>query len=132
MVPLRIGHPELAARPLLDVAALLLADEHDGAAVELPEAGDHRAVVAEPPVAVQLEPVVEQPLDVIERVRTILVPRELDRAPDLVVGRLLSDPVELPLQAVELPGELRPAEQRHVAEPAQPLAETQLVLTRRH
>ena len=39
-------------------------------------------------VAVQLDPVVEHPLDVVERVRPLLVAGELDRAPDLLVGRL--------------------------------------------
>src|SRR5262249_43314090 len=69
---------------------------------------------------------------VVERVRTLVVPRELDGAPDLLVGRLLADPVELALQAVQLARELRAAEQRHVAQAAQALAEAQLVLTRGH
>jgi hypothetical protein len=38
---------------------------------------------------VELEPVVEDPLDVVERVRALLVPRELDRPPDLLVRRVL-------------------------------------------
>ena len=80
----------------------------------------------------QLEPVVEQPLDVVERVRPLVVARELDLAPDLLVGRLLADPVELPLEPVELAGELRSAEQRHVPQPPEPLAQPQLVLSRRH
>src|SRR5581483_5852506 len=78
-VALRIRHPEAPLRALLDVATLLLADERDRTAVEFAEAGDHRAVVRAAAVAVQLEPVVEQPLDVIERVRALLVARELDR-----------------------------------------------------
>ena len=49
--------------------------EDDGAAVELAEAGDHRAVVAEGTVAVQLEPVLEQPLHVVERVGPIVMAR---------------------------------------------------------
>jgi hypothetical protein len=59
---------------------------------------------------VQLDPVVEQTFDVVERVRTILMTRELDGAPDLLVGRRGLDAVELPLQLFELTGELRAAE----------------------
>ena len=94
----------------MDVAPLLLAHEDDRAAVELAEAGDHRTVVAERPVAVQLEPVVEHPLDVVERVRPVVVTRELDLAPDLLVGGLLADSLDLPLQPLELAGKPRAAE----------------------
>ena len=116
----------------MDVAPLLLADERDRPAVEPSEAGDHRAVVAATAIAVQLEPVVEDALDVVERVRAVGVPRELDRAPDLVAGRLPPDPVELPLEAFELARQLRAAEQRHAAQAAEPLAQPQLMLARRH
>ena len=51
----------------------------DRAAVELPEPGHDRVVVRAAAVAVQLEEVVEDPLDVVERVRPVLVARELDR-----------------------------------------------------
>src|SRR5262249_46906852 len=101
-VALRIRHPELPPRALLDVAPLLLADECDRAAVELAEPGDHCTVVASASVAVQLEPVLEQPLDVVQRVRPLRVARKLDRPPDVVVARLLPDPVELSLKAFEL------------------------------
>ena len=80
-VALGVRHAELALEPLLDVAALLVADERDRAAVELAEAGDDRAVVGAAAVAVQLDPVVEDPSDVVERVRPVGVPGELDRAP---------------------------------------------------
>ncbi len=59
----------------------------------------------------QLEPVVEDPLDVIERVRALLVPGELDALPDLLVGGVLAETLELTLEALELRGELRAAEQ---------------------
>src|SRR5205814_638795 len=97
-VALRVRHPEAALGPLLDVPALLLADERDRPAVELPEPGDHRAVVVGAAVTVQLEPVLEQPFDIVERVRARVVARELDRAPDVLVRRLLLEPVELTLE----------------------------------
>ena len=65
--------PKLRFDPLLDVAALLVTDEGDSPAVELPEPGDDRAVVGARAVAVQLEPVLEDPRDVVERVRPVLV-----------------------------------------------------------
>ncbi len=99
---------------------------------ELAETGDHRAVVAERPVAVQLEPVVEQPLDVVERVRPVVVAGQLDLAPDLFVGGLLADPGDLPLEPLELAGDARAAEQRQVPQPPEPLTQPQLVLSRRH
>jgi hypothetical protein len=66
-----------------------MADERDGSAAERPDARHDRPVVHPAAVAVELEPVVEDPLDVVERVRALLVPRELDRPPDLLVRRVL-------------------------------------------
>ena len=40
--------------------------------------------------------------------------------------------VELPLEAFKLARQLRAAEQRHAAQAAEPLAQPQLVLARRH
>ena len=76
--------------PLLRVAALLVADQHDGATVELADAGDERRVVGAAAVAVQLDEVVDDPRDVVERVRAVVVARELDGAPRLLVGDLRS------------------------------------------
>ena len=59
----------------------------------------------------QLEPVVQDPVDVVERVRPVLVPGQLDLVPDLLVGRLGLDPVELALQPLELAGEARAAQE---------------------
>ena len=105
-IALRIRHPEAALGALLDVAALLLAHERNRPAVELAQSGDHRTVVGAAAGPVQLEPVVEQALDVVEGVRPLLVPRQLDGLPDLLVGRLLAHPVQLALETVELSREL--------------------------
>src|SRR5581483_6368259 len=86
-VALRVGHPELPRVALLRVPALLLADQRDGAPVEPAEAGDERAVIGAAAVAVELDPVVEDPIDVVERVRPVRMACELDRVPDLVLGR---------------------------------------------
>src|SRR5438270_681223 len=55
---------------------------------------------------------------------------ELDAAPDLLIRRLLLEPVELTLQALELAGHARPAQQPRASQLAQPLAQPQLGLTR--
>src|SRR5205085_10972294 len=113
---------ELPARPLRHVAPFLLADEDDRAAVELADAGDHRAVVAAATVPVQLEPVVAELAAVVERVRPVGMARELDRAPDVVAGGLLPDAVELALQPLELARPLSAAEAGVVAAPAPAVA----------
>src|SRR5215204_4130441 len=79
-------------------------------------------------VAVQLEPVVEHPPDVVEGVGALLVPRELDLVPDLLVGRLGLDPVELPLQALELTGEASAAQEVEPTQLAQPVPEPDLCI----
>ncbi len=102
VVALGIRHPELAVEPLLDVASLLVADERDRAAVDLAETGDERAVVRAAAVAVELDPVVDEPLDVVERVRPLGMARELDRAPDRLVARVLLQALELLLEPLRL------------------------------
>ena len=129
-VALRIRHPEVAARALLDVATLLLADDRDRATVEPAEAGDDRGVVGAEAVAVQLEEVVEQALDVVERERALVVSRELDGAPDLLVRLLSRDPVELLLELVDLARDARAPEQARALELAQAVAQPELGLTR--
>ncbi len=128
-VSLRVRHSEVARRALLDVATLLVSDQGDRAPVEAPEPGHDRRVVGASAVAVQLHPVLKQPLHVVERVRTVLVARKLDLRPDLLVGRLGAEVLELALQALELAGELGPPEQAHAAQLAEPLAQPELVLT---
>ena len=92
-----------------------------------PMPADERRVVRERAVAVQLDEVVEDPLDVVERVRPVLVARELDGVPDLVGARLLRDPVDLVLETGQLPRDADPAQKRQLPEPGEPLAEPQLL-----
>ena len=81
-VALRVGHPEVAPDVLLGVGALLLADDDDPPAVEPGEAGDDRGVVAEQPVAVELDEVVGHRRDELERARPVQVAGQLDPRPD--------------------------------------------------
>jgi len=48
---------------------------------------------------------------------------ELYRAPDLLVARLGDDPVELPLQALELAGEPGSSQKRQAPQPVQSVPE---------
>src|SRR2546422_5789215 len=120
-VALGIGHPEVPLRALLDVASFLVADEHDRPTVEAADPADDRRVVRAGPIAVQLDEVIEQPFDIVERVRPLGMAGELDRAPDLLPRRLGLDALEVALQPFELAGDLRSAEEGQAPEPAQPL-----------
>src|SRR5262245_16541147 len=85
------------------------------------KAGDHRRVLSPRAVAVQLDEVVEDPLDVVQRVRTVRVTRELDVLPDLLVARL-RDPLQLLLEARQLARDARAAEEPEPLQPAEPVA----------
>ena len=115
---------------LVGVAAFLVADHHDCPTAESAEAGDDRRVVTVVAVAVQLEPVVDQPLNVVEGVRPVWLPCELDRMPDLLVGGCGDEAVELTLQPLELALETRAAQQRQALQLAQLLPQPELGLTR--
>src|SRR5579884_44170 len=128
LVALGIRHAELAVEALLDVAPLLVADERDGAAVEAAQPRDERAVVGAAPVAVQLDPVVEDARDVVERVRPVGMAGELDRPPDPLVRRVLLQPLQLLLEARRLGVEPCAAQPREARERRQPLPQVDLVL----
>ena len=73
-----------------------MADDRHGATVQAREPADDGGVVRERAVAVQLEEVVEDGRQVVEEVRPLGVPAELDLLP-------LAEPcVELPLESVGL------------------------------
>ena len=109
-------------RALADVTPLLVAHQGNGLAVEAADAGHDRSVVRERAIAVQLDEVVEDSLDVVQRVRPVLMAGKLDGAPDLVRARLLRDPVDLVLETGQLPGNADPAQKREVPEPGKALA----------
>src|SRR5689334_2156364 len=96
------------------------------------EPGDERAVVRAAAVAVQLDPVVKHPLDVVERVRPVRMACELDRPPDLLVGRLRLQPLELPLESFGLTVDARAAQEGQPREPRQALSEVDLVILLAH
>src|SRR5262249_37616151 len=87
----------------LGVAALLVADHHDLAAVEARHPADDRLVVGEGAVAGELDELVEEELHVVEGERARRVPAELDLLPGSELGehfllelaRLLLEPLNL-------------------------------------
>ncbi len=107
-----------------------MADENDGSSVELADPGHDCAIVRPSAIPVELEEIVEDALDVIQRVRTILVPSELDGAPDLLGARLTLQMLELILQPLELAAQLRPSQELHAGELTKPLAQPDLGFAR--
>ena len=85
-VALGVGHAEVAPDVLVRVGALLLADDDDPTPVEARQADDHRRVIAEQAVAVELDEVVGDAVDELERPRPPQVARKLDPRPHRVAG----------------------------------------------
>ena len=103
-LPITLGPrvAEVAEDLLLRVPPFLVADDADRLAAVLGKASDDRVIVREPPVAVQLVPAGEQPLDVVERVRTVWMPRHEDPLPRRQIRvKLGTDLVRPPSQAVD-------------------------------
>ena len=96
-------HAEIAKQLLLRVAALLLADDHDRLTVEPRESADHRLVVGIAAVAVEFNEVGRNCLNIVECVRALGVPGELDTLPTGQVGvNLFAQPVQFLLQRSDL------------------------------
>ena len=76
----------VALLALLDRSPLVLADHEHLLVFEFGEAGDDGAVIAEGSVAVQLDELVEDQFDVIERLRALCVPGDvLDDVPGIEI-----------------------------------------------
>ncbi len=58
-----------------------MSDDRDGLALIVGEAADDRVVVGETAIAVELVEAGEQPLDVVERIRPVWMPRDEDALP---------------------------------------------------
>ena len=112
---------------LAKAAARVVTDEHDRTAAEASEALGDRGVARERSIAAQLDEVVADPLNVVEGVRTVRVPSELDRAPHLLGARLCGDALDLPLETRQLPGDADTAEEREAPELREVLTQTKLL-----
>ena len=116
----------LAVEAILDVATLLMPDQCNRTTFERPEAGDERAVIGAAPVAVQLNPVVEQPLDIVEGVRTIWITGEFDGTPRPILARLLRKLLDLLTQTLGFALHTCAAQKRKIGEPSEPRSEAAL------
>ena len=84
-IALRVGAAEVAGGPLGEVLALLVADEHHLLLAEVAQAGDDRLVVADGPVAVEFEELVEDQVEVVAGLGALGMPRDLDGLPGVEV-----------------------------------------------
>ena len=87
-IPLRVGHPEVASGALVNIAALLMADQGHALAAEAAKTTDKGGVVAEVAVAVKLDEIIKQALYVVQRVGPVLVARQFHSSPYLFLARL--------------------------------------------
>src|SRR5690606_26524989 len=76
-----MGAPEMAGDFLRGVLALAMADDEHAPAAQGAEPGEDRGIIAERAVAMELDEVFDQELDVIARQRAIGMARELDALP---------------------------------------------------
>ena len=106
-VAFRVRHPEVALHVLLGAAPLLVADDHDAPSPEARQPANDGSVVRERAVSVQLLPLLEQVVDVLERVGPVRMARELDLLPRRQIGEeLTGEATSLLFQAAELGLEL--------------------------
>src|SRR4030095_2397897 len=102
-VPLGVRHPEVPGDLLARVAALLMTDDDEPLLLEARETADTRSVVAEEPIAVELDEIVEQELDEVARVGPLGVAGQLRALP----GRQARvGPLAQPRQPLLAPGGL--------------------------
>src|SRR5204863_2085199 len=76
-----MGASEVAHHVFLGIAPLLVSDNDATLAAEHRHSAWHCAIIAKAAVAVQFNPVRKATLDVIERERSLSVPRDLDPLP---------------------------------------------------
>src|SRR6185312_9751260 len=96
-IPLGLRHSEVPLLPLLNVSTLLMAHEHDGHAIEHCRAAHDRAVPVTESIAVELDELLANLLDVIQRVRTAIGSGDKDVLPG---SRSAVHRVNVPLQSL--------------------------------
>ena len=91
-----MGHSIIVLESLFEITTFLLGDQHHLAPVDPSQAGQQGLVVAEGFVAMQLDELVANQLDVIECLRPGLVSGNLDRFPGIqVLVNLAFQPLDL-------------------------------------
>src|SRR5439155_24060646 len=101
---LGVCHGEIAVLLLLGMARLLMANYHDLFAMEARDPANNRWIVGKAAVAVNFAPVGKNPLDVVESVRTLRMPRQFGFLPRRQVGcNPLPQSVDTLMQVPDLP-----------------------------
>src|SRR5690606_31037830 len=72
-----VGHPKVAAHVLLGGAPLLVTKHHHATPVKARDPGDDGWIIFESPITVQLQELIKQETNVVQRVRTRRVARKL-------------------------------------------------------
>src|SRR5215469_8553798 len=80
-IALRMRAAEVAHHVLLGIAPLLMSNKDATLATEHCHSAWHCAIVGKAPIAVQFDPVRKAALNVIERERPLIMPRDLDPLP---------------------------------------------------
>ena len=93
-IPLGMGATIVAGDAFLQVFSFLMANEHDLVFAQLGHASANRPIVAERPVAVQFDKIVEHKLDVVGGHRPLGMPRDLNDLPGLELVVDLSHQVD--------------------------------------
>ena len=108
-IALRMGAAEQALGLFLEVVSFLMADQHDAMVADACEAGADGAVVADGAVAVHFDELVEDHVDVIERLWPFRMARDEDGIPRRQVGVDLAHEVgELTANAADFLGGVSP------------------------
>ena len=104
--PSGCGTAEVAPDVLLGVGALAVPENRHPTTVEGAQTGEHRLVVAEVAVAVELDDVGEERLDVVLGLGSLGVARDLDAVPrrEVLVG-VVAQPLDLLGELLDLGGE---------------------------
>ncbi len=105
-VAFRQGHSPVALEILLEIAAALLADHRHRLAIDEADAADHGRIVGEKPIAVKLDEIVEDGVDVVERRRPLNEPRQFHLRPGGIVVVVVV--VELGFQLLDFIGDVEP------------------------
>ena len=103
-----------------------MAHERDRSAAKATEPADDGLVIGERAVAVELDEVIEHPLDVIECVGPIRMAGELDLFPDFVSARLGFDSIDLALETRHLARHADSPQKRKLTQSGKPLTQLQL------
>ena len=85
-IAFRIGHAEIAEQLLLGIASLLIAHHDDRPILELGEAGHQCGIIREAAVAVQLQEIRKQHLNIVESIGPLGMARQQHTVPGVLVG----------------------------------------------